>query len=121
MEQSDLLRYVTEVFNRLGIPYFVTGSWGTFAYGEPRLTHDIDIVTRLTNDQVDPFCASFPQDQYYVSPEAVRDAINRRSQFNILLKISGAQVDRADINDWAQKLDVLDVWNAILKREQDKP
>ena len=29
---------------RLGIPYFVTGSTAGIVYGEPRLTHDVDIV-----------------------------------------------------------------------------
>jgi len=32
---------------RLGIPYFVTGSTAGIRYGEPRLTHDVDIVVAL--------------------------------------------------------------------------
>ena len=32
---------------RLGIPYFVTGSTVGILYGEPRLTHDVDIVVAL--------------------------------------------------------------------------
>ncbi len=47
MELAELLRRVTGAFEALGIPYFVTGSMATIAYGEPRLTNDIDLVVRL--------------------------------------------------------------------------
>jgi hypothetical protein len=36
MELSDLLRSVVSVFEGLELPYFVTGSMATIAYGEPR-------------------------------------------------------------------------------------
>jgi len=42
MEQSELLRFVVSVLERLDIPYFVTGSTVTIFYGEPRFTNDID-------------------------------------------------------------------------------
>jgi hypothetical protein len=35
MEPSELLQRMAEVFGRLGIPYRVTGSMATIAYGEP--------------------------------------------------------------------------------------
>jgi len=44
MEQSELLRFVVSVLERLSLPYFVTGSTVTIFYGEPRFTNDIDIV-----------------------------------------------------------------------------
>jgi hypothetical protein len=44
MESSELLRTVTEILERLGIPYLVTGSVATIYYGEPRLTVDIDTL-----------------------------------------------------------------------------
>ena len=43
MEQSELLRFVVSVRERLNLPYFVTGSTVTIFYGEPRFTNDIDI------------------------------------------------------------------------------
>jgi hypothetical protein len=44
MELHELLALVAETFNRLGIPYLVTGSVASMAYGEPRLINDIDVV-----------------------------------------------------------------------------
>ena len=47
MEQSDLLRYVVDTLETLGIRYFITGSHAAMQYGEPRLTNDIDVVVEL--------------------------------------------------------------------------
>ena len=47
MEPSELLRFVVDTLERLGIRYFVTGSTVTIVYGEPRSTNDIDIVVDL--------------------------------------------------------------------------
>ena len=41
MEQSELLRFVANTLEKLGIPYFVTGSMATVFYGEPRFTNDM--------------------------------------------------------------------------------
>ncbi len=38
MEQSELLRSGVHVFERLNVPYFVTGSMATISCGEPRMT-----------------------------------------------------------------------------------
>lgn len=42
MEQSELLRYVIEALEKLGLRYFVTGSVATIFFGEPRFTNDIE-------------------------------------------------------------------------------
>jgi hypothetical protein len=93
MELSDLLLRVTRAFEELNVPYLVTGSLATIAYGEPRLTMEVDIVVRLSARAVDRLCSAFPEDEFYVSPEAVRDAVRRSSQFDILHPRSGLKVD----------------------------
>lgn len=67
MEQSELLRFVVSVLERLGLKYFVTGSTVTIFYGEPRFTNDIDIVVDLPPDVVPEFCRQFPAGDFYVS------------------------------------------------------
>lgn len=42
MELSELLALLAETPERLEIPYLITGSMATTAYGEPRFTNDID-------------------------------------------------------------------------------
>jgi hypothetical protein len=93
MEQSDLLRYVCELFERLDVRYFVTGSQATIAFGEPRFTNDIDMVADLSLALLDEFCAAFPPNDYYLSKEAARQAIATRGMFNVIHPASGLKVD----------------------------
>jgi len=93
MELAELLSRVTSTMDRLGVPYLVTGSMATIAYGEPRLTNDIDLVVRLSPLQVDPLCDAFPEDEFYVSREAALDSAKMWRQFNILHPKSGLKID----------------------------
>src|SRR4051812_29449839 len=89
MEQSELLRHVCEILEELGLPYLVTGSQATIAFGEPRFTNDIDIVVALTPERLESFVKRFPADEFYLSRTAAIDAIARRSMFNIIHPTSG--------------------------------
>ena len=93
MELYELLALVVETFTRLGIPYFATGSVASMAYGEPRLTNDIDIVAGVREEHVPGLLAAFPADAFYLSAEAMHEAIRSRGQFNIIHPTSGLQVD----------------------------
>jgi hypothetical protein len=93
MELSELLERIARVFDELEIPYLVTGSMATITYGEPRFTNDIDVVARLTRNQVDSLSAAFPEDEFYLSQNAAREAVDRRSQFNILHPKTGLKID----------------------------
>ncbi len=93
MELYDLLARVVETFERLRIPYIVTGSVASMAYGEPRLTNDIDVVAEIREAHVPGFLAAFPPDEYYLSEEAIREGIRRQGQFNIIHPVSGLKVD----------------------------
>ena len=93
MEQSELLRFLVTALENLNLPYFITGSTVTIFYGEPRFTNDIDVVVDLPGEEVSAFCRRFPDGDFYVSEEAVRDAVARRSQFNIIHPRSGLKID----------------------------
>ncbi len=47
----ELLQQVITAFEELNIDYLVTGSIASMAYGEPRLTNDIDIVADIKIEQ----------------------------------------------------------------------
>ncbi|NLI80127.1 MAG: hypothetical protein GX443_00345 [Deltaproteobacteria bacterium] len=47
MHEVNLFRDFTDRLNRLGMRYFATGSVGSIVYGEPRQSHDIDVVLEL--------------------------------------------------------------------------
>ncbi|MBH0178176.1 MAG: hypothetical protein HP491_09990 [Nitrospira sp.] len=93
MELYDLLAHVVHTFERLQIPYLVTGSVASMAYGEPRLTNDIDVVAGIQAADLSGVMAAFPAHEFYLSEEAIRDAIRRGGQFNIIHPGSGLKVD----------------------------
>lgn len=93
MEQSDLLCHVVGVLERLNLRYLITGSVASIFYGEPRFTNDIDVVVEFPPAGIDSFCKCFPSEDYYLSEEAVRQAVDSRGQFNIIHPASGLKVD----------------------------
>jgi hypothetical protein len=93
MGPSELLRIVATKLESLGIHYLVTGSTATIAFGEPRFTNDLDIVVSLQPSQIEAFCDSFPPGEFYLSQDAVRDAVRRGTQFNVIHPFSGLKVD----------------------------
>jgi len=93
MGPFDLLQKVVETFESLNIPYLVTGSVASMAYGEPRMTNDIDIVAAIEERHITGLLIAFPDDEYHVSEDMVREAIRHHWQFNIIHPASGLKVD----------------------------
>lgn len=81
------------MLERAGIDYMITGSIASSLYGEPRLTHDIDVVVALDAANADAVVGAFPPPDFYVSAESVRDAIKNRSMFNLIDVSGGEKVD----------------------------
>lgn len=46
MQDLNLFALYTDILNKYQIPYFVIGSVASIVYGDPRLTHDIDLVIK---------------------------------------------------------------------------
>ena len=82
--------------NRLGVAYMVTGAVASSAYGEPRLTLDIDIVLELDAERVTDFVRSFPPEEFYCPPEEVVLVETRRESrghLNVIHMASGFKAD----------------------------
>lgn len=90
---EELLAYVVAAFEAADVAYMVTGSVASAAYGEPRYTIDIDLVANLRESQIPALAEQFPEATFYFDAQMARDAIRRRSQFNILHPESGLKVD----------------------------
>lgn len=81
-------------FERLALPYCVTGSVAASVYGEPRLTADIDIVLLLAAQDVPALRAVFPESAYYVPPdEAIAQAMASGGMFNLVHHASQFKAD----------------------------
>lgn len=93
MEQHELLRHAARCFEKHGIRYFVTGAVAAIAYGEPRLTNDIDIVADIREDDIPKLKNCYPEGEFYFDVESGRRAVRARSQFNIIHPRSGLKID----------------------------
>lgn len=86
MPTSDALRVcreVAEILERLGISWLVGGSLASSLHGIPRSTDDADLVAEIRDDHVEPLVAALEQ-RFYVDEDRVRQAVRRRSSFNVI-------------------------------------
>lgn len=93
MSQSELLKVVLQVLDAAGIGYLLSGSFASSLQGEPRSTHDIDIVVDLQPAAADQLVAAFPPPRFYLSGDSIREAIATKSMFNLLDVHVGDKVD----------------------------
>lgn len=93
MTQGEFFAYVIDVLKGLNIPYMITGSVASMAYGEPRLTLDMDVVIDLPLEVGRKFCDKFGTD-FYIDSDSILTAIRRQEgHFNIIHIPSGSKVD----------------------------
>lgn len=74
---------IARVLERLGVPYLIGGSLASSFYAEPRSTNDVDIVADLQAEHISPFIADL-RDEFYLDEAAIREAVSRRSTFNLI-------------------------------------
>jgi hypothetical protein len=83
---------VVKVLDQLSVPYVIGGSLASIVYGMPRTTLDADFVVDLKTEQIDPFVAELEQ-EFYVEPESIKQAISRRSSFKLIHQATMFKVD----------------------------
>src|SRR5262245_47104342 len=92
LDNLPVLRHVMATFRRLNIPCALGGSWASSLQGEPRMTQDADLTAEPFPGREAVFAQYFGPD-YYVSIDAIQDAVCRRASFNIIHLASGFKVD----------------------------
>lgn len=93
MSQQDLLKRVVAALERLGIGYMITGSIASSLQGEPRVTHDLDVVIEVDEQSVPGLLAAFPIPEFYHDDAAVRAAVRDRTGFNVIETTEGDKID----------------------------
>jgi hypothetical protein len=91
-DEIDILKDVAARLERAGIAYMLTGSLAMSFYAQPRMTRDIDLVVALEGQD----CAALEQalgSDYYLSDDAVRNAVAREGTFNAIHMGSVVKVD----------------------------
>jgi hypothetical protein len=96
MQEPDLFKIFISRLVNLEADYLITGSVAAIIYGEPRLTHDIDLVLEILTENIDSLITAFPKEQFYVPPaEILKNEIRRteRGHFNLIHYESGFKAD----------------------------
>lgn len=90
--EHDVFTQVIDILKKLDIPYMIGGSVAAIAYGEARLTLDLDLVINIDERQAKEFSRAFGP-EYYVDPDSILEAIKTRGHFNIIQSEKGIKVD----------------------------
>jgi hypothetical protein len=93
VSQQELLKRVVEALEGSGCPSMLTGSYASSYYGEPRLSHDIDLLVDLPAGSIDALVRHFPPPDYLLQREQVEAAVRDRTMFNLLHIPEGDKVD----------------------------
>ncbi|MCA9129035.1 MAG: hypothetical protein KDB22_18235 [Planctomycetales bacterium] len=86
------LEPVARALESLGVRYYVGGSVASSYHGAVRSTMDVDIVCELEAEHVPAFLRNLGDD-YYSSESAIREAIRRRTCFNLIHLPTSFKVD----------------------------
>ena len=96
MQEAKLALLFLRPLEELRVEYMVTGSVAAIVYGEPRLTHDLDLVIDLHAAQVSALRKAFSSDDFYgptqdlILFEASRE---QRGHINLIHTPTGFKAD----------------------------
>lgn len=89
--KSVLLRFIA-VLDSARIPYAVGGSLASGVHGQPRTTHDFDLLVEMSSEHVKPLIAGLGPD-FYADEPSMREALKRKASFNVIHKKSAQKID----------------------------
>jgi hypothetical protein len=109
MPEPDLIELFVHPLGQLGVRYLVSGSVAAMLYGEPRVTHDVDLIVFLRYEDIPRLSEVFPAPEFYLPPlnvMAEEIARERRGHFNIIHADSALKADiypanRDELHAWA--------------------
>jgi len=90
---SELLGRLAALLDAAGVPYMLTGSFASSLFGAPRTTQDVDIVIDPTLGSLERLLDGLPENAYYVSREAAREAYGAEGMFNLIDFATGWKID----------------------------
>jgi hypothetical protein len=91
----DTLTRMVAILDRLAIRFHLTGGVTTIAYGEPRMTQDIDLVIdpRAAAERIDPLLASLRTAGFLVDEQSARRAVREAGMFQALDLAESLKID----------------------------
>ena len=109
MDSLKIIQKFIDPLKELNIEYVITGSVASIIYGNPRLTHDIDLVMNINKNQIETFLSKFDPDMFYLPPSDIFQIELKRDSHghvNIIHLESGFKADvyfigNSDLHRWA--------------------
>ena len=92
MNELEVLQYISSKLLSQNIEYMLSGSVAMSFYTQPRMTRDIDIIIDIQKKDADVLINLFSK-KFYIDKEAVVDAVNNNSMFNIIHLESVTKID----------------------------
>lgn len=91
----DTLSRLLGILNRHDVRFHLTGGITSVAYGEPRMTQDIDIVVENAGLSriLDAFTESAAQSGFLIDAEAARRAVAEKSMFQLFDMAEALKID----------------------------
>jgi len=87
-----VLEKLTDVLDKLNIAYVIGGSFASSAYGAVRFTQDADITVQSFSSVAEQFYEILKSD-FYISKEAMYQALQSRTSFNIIHLTTAFKID----------------------------
>ena len=86
---------IIAIFHKYKIRFHLTGGITSIAYGEPRMTQDVDIVVdnKAIMTQLDSFLDSLRAADFLFDEAAIRIAIDKRQMFQLLDSVEALKLD----------------------------
>jgi len=91
-EEYLVLKQLTDILDDLRISYAIGGSIASSVYGKVRFTQDADITVAAFGDKADQLY-NMLKSSFYISKDAMHQAISNRSSFNVIHLESAFKID----------------------------
>ena len=95
-----------DILDKLKIPYAIGGSVASSFYGQVRFTQDADVSVTAFAGHISEFCHAV-KNSFYVSQQAVQQAHQNESSFNVIHLGTAFKIDVFVISDDPFKKQVL--------------
>ena len=89
MSAAALLATLVPLLDGAGVPYMITGSFASTLHGEPRTTHDLDVVIDPSRAALTTLVAGLAAAAFYG-----------------MVAVAGATLDRTYLEPWLDALDL---------------
>jgi hypothetical protein len=84
---------VASILDRLNITYAIGGAVASTLLGEPRATHDLDILAGVGPLTIEPLIAALEDSGFYVPQSAARNAVTAKRSFSVVHQDTAFKVD----------------------------